>query len=305
MVDIISLKTNIIQTVITLTHIVVCSLTLYTFKGIDLNKSPYSAMTMYLVGVYLNTICNIFYLYHKWKKYFIIKRQIYNAVRNRVYIENIEIDYTITESPISFKIRGFGLTMSFISSTLVVNKVFPDRCGDYKDHISCIPLIIYSWLFSLIYILLGFIIIALILRLICTLCNSSNHLSITDQEIERIRDVLHNYAIGQMNPNVASIRNIEYKLSKVTVSDDEICPICLESNTESKTQRNESNESNQSNENNQTATNNWVKLRDCKHLFHKKCIKDWIKAETQNNKITKCPVCRIDIRYRFIRQEIV
>jgi len=275
-----------------------CSLTIYTFKGINLNTTPYNAMIMYLVGVYISIFCNIVYLFQKWEKYFNIKRQINDAIINGIHIEDLNIDYEIEESPILFRIRLFGLVFSFFSSIFVTSKVFPNNCGIYENHISCVPLVLFSWLFVLIYIILSFILIVYVIRCFFCLC-TRNNISITQEEIDRLYESLYRYSNGRTdNLGVGNFRNIVYKYKNYTPNNDIICPICFETDTEIRNQET-------NNKNNNENKYEWIELYDCEHKYHKMCIKDWIKIETQNNKVAKCPVCRNDIKYIFKQQDIV
>ena len=38
-----------------------------------------------------------------------------------------------------------------------------------------------------------------------------------------------------------------------------------------------------------------VRVLNCKHGFHKKCLKPWIKHNLEQKKMPECPVCRQNI----------
>lgn len=43
----------------------------------------------------------------------------------------------------------------------------------------------------------------------------------------------------------------------------------------------------------------YYKINKCNHIFHKKCFEDFIKFNIDNNKKTKCPMCRTSIIWLY------
>jgi len=41
----------------------------------------------------------------------------------------------------------------------------------------------------------------------------------------------------------------------------------------------------------QTGTKGWCVLRDCKHIFHGKCILEWYSSRISHGYDPKCPIC--------------
>ena len=42
--------------------------------------------------------------------------------------------------------------------------------------------------------------------------------------------------------------------------------------------------------------NNIIVLHECKHVFHRSCLDNWIKKCEEQNKIPNCPLCRADMK---------
>ena len=76
---------------------------------------------------------------------------------------------------------------------------------------------------------------------------------------------------SEINDTSCELKDISFqKLSKEVKNENEKCVICYENFKEKED----------------------VKMTNCFHLFHYKCIKNWIKSKDKSKETPDCPVCR-------------